>query len=80
MIELPTAERIALRLLLAYLDPDQRMRPAFVMQVQAESGLPDAAFDLANVTAWEAAQFWLTFDPELGRRMLQEKLDSLVAA
>lgn len=80
MMNLTVAEYLAVRLMLAYLHPDVEMRPAYVMAVESESGLTPDQFDLANVTAWRAAQFWLEFSPETGRELLNRKLEELIPA
>ncbi|MBS1696376.1 MAG: hypothetical protein JST91_29675 [Actinobacteria bacterium] len=77
MMELSRAEYIAVRMMLAYLDPDTDLWPVYIMAIESESGLAPEAFDIASVTAWEAAQFWWKTDPDRGRKLLQEKLYEL---
>lgn len=77
MIELSTVEHMAILLMLAYLHPDRAMRPAYVMDVFDRFGVSHEGFDLANCTAWTAAQFWWDTNPDLGRRMLEQKLEHL---
>ena len=80
MIQLPRADYLAVKLISAYLHPDAEMQPAYVLAVESESGLTPEQFDLANVTAWRAAQFWLAHDPEKGRQLLAAKLEELMPA
>jgi hypothetical protein len=80
MMELSRAEYLAVSLMLAYMEPSAVVQAAYVVQLEAESGLTPAEFDLANVTACEAAQMWLETNPRAGRRLLRAKLARLTAA
>lgn len=71
------AEYIAVRLILAYMEPNYKNRTAFVWAVQDESGLSAEAFDLANMTACRAAMFWRDMNPELGKKLLHDRLEQL---
>lgn len=77
MIDEHCAERLSILLILAYLDPDADLRDFYVWDVQSQSGLPAEQFRMANVTAWTAARYWWATDPDLGRRLLKERLTEM---
>lgn len=77
MIDVSRAEYLSVRLMLAYLEPDRDLRPAYVLAVESESGLTPEVFDIANLTAWSAAQYWWVTDPDLGRRLLCQRLEAM---
>lgn len=77
MIEPSRAEYLAARLIDVYMSPDFDMHPAYVLAVMAESGLSPEQFDLANVTAAAAARYWWATNPDLGRRLVKQRLTEM---
>lgn len=68
---------IACRTMLAYMEPDRANRAVAVWTVEQESGLTPQATAAAGITAWQSSLFWRATDPELGRTLLEQRLDQL---
>lgn len=68
---------LACKLMLAYMETGPAERALKVWTVEYESGLSRDVLDSAGVTAWQAARFWRSTDPDLGLRLMRDRLAEL---